>query len=267
MEHKNIFEQPLPWGPWAVTILCGEVSTNLAKWVMPDTEIRCYSALMPGMTPALGLPYVYLDVPASPEKLAATLPAEIEATLAELLQGMDWLFLVHDATPASMAVASAIGRYARQRDIEVAALQTRPLAIHADQQQILRDATCFSGICTPDLDLLVAVQVLFSSVMHPGVIGVDFGDLRCSLAGPGQVVWAPLPDDDIRRLPDMLASLPPFHARTGLWAAFVAPETCGLDDFTQVGDFVNQHCSEEATVVIGVPETDVLPNGLYLFIC
>lgn len=99
----------------------------------------------------------------------------------------------------------------------------------------------------------MAAQALIGSVVYQGIVGVDFDDLRGNLAGAGSVFWAPLPDGDMGRLTDMLANPPPFQARSVMWTVVILPSTCGLDEFTKIGEVINQYCSAEATVIVSLP--------------
>lgn len=261
-----VFDEP--YRPYALTIICGSAVPDTSSWRLPPDTAPCYQALLPGVASHATLPYFFLGsaAPLSPEQQPPLQP-EDEANLAEVLHDMLWLVLVHDASPTSMSLACRISAYAREHGIEVTTVETHSSFNSVAWQAALRQSTQFTCVCPADLDPLLAAQTLLASVLCQGIIGVDYADYRCALTGRGRCLWAPLPDDAMERLPDMLASLSPFFAVQGLWAVAVLPSTCGLDDFTKIGEVINQYCSAEATVIVCLPNIDTLPNGLYLFTC
>lgn len=76
----------------------------------------------------------------------------------------------------------------------------------------------------------------------------------------------PLADTGENRMHDTMSSLPPFYAGRWLWVAMVMPESVGLDEFSIVGEYVNESCGSEATVVISCPTACGIPYGIYLFL-
>lgn len=256
------------WRPWALTIICGNPVSDGASWRWPQETAPCYQVLPPGQPGALVLSYFHLDTPAPLDAgaLPPLTPAEV-AMLAEVLHEKHWLILVHDDSPASLVLACRVGAQARQLGLLVMAVQTRPGVVPAALKKDLQQIVHFSCTCPADLEPLLPAQALLTSVLSRGMFGADLADLRDCLEGAGQMFWSPLPESDIARLPDAVANLPTVAACRGLLAVIALPGDPGLDSLVQVGDVLSPGCSAETTVVLSMPVVDLLPHGIYLFVC
>jgi hypothetical protein len=261
----NIFE--LEDGPCSRLVLCGPLLANPRRPHFPPAHLPCHQAIQTPAQAAHHLPWLALPstlttagIPA-PEDLST---ADKQAAI-ELLDDTLWLLLVADQDASSLAPATALARLARHHGTDVAAFM--PADAPEETRRALLDAGGACCFCPPAVPPLIAAEVLWSSVMCQGVIGIEYADLRGNLEGLISVCFAPLRQEGPDRVRALLSQLEDFVAERTIWAVFILPDCAGLDEFTEVGDFLHEHAGDDATVVIAMPLTDALPYGLYVFSC
>lgn len=267
----NVFElaDAGPRDDAARLILCGNLDAADAAARIPVDDLPCYQVLGTDSVPDTSCPWLRLESVAAgqslPSAARALAPADVQA-LAEILGETDWLLLIVGDSAESRAIAMLVGRFALERGLQVSAFapaQQQPSP--ADQASLLA-AVSFLCSCPPGVPTRLAAEALWASVMYQGIVGVDYGDLRGNLTGEGQLLWAPMRQDGPDRIRGILSQLDDFTPREMLWAVLVMPESLALEEFTEVGDYVSDYCHEQCSVVIALPETDLLPNGLFLFV-
>jgi cell division protein FtsZ len=104
-----------------------------------------------------------------------------------------------------------------------------------------------------------AVQGIADMILQPGVINVDFADVRTVMSEKGLAMMGTGSGkgEDRARLATEMAIHSPLlddirlDGARGVLVSIAANEDLGLDEFTTVGEIVNQFASPEATVVIG----------------
>jgi cell division protein FtsZ len=104
-----------------------------------------------------------------------------------------------------------------------------------------------------------AVQGIADMILQPGVINVDFADVRTVMSEQGLAMMGTGSGkgDERARLATEMAIHSPLlddirlDGARGVLVSIAANEDLGLDEFTTVGEIVNQFASPEATVVIG----------------
>ena len=107
--------------------------------------------------------------------------------------------------------------------------------------------------------LLNAVQGISDMITRPGLINVDFADVRTVMSEQGLAMMGTgsAKGEDRARIATELAIHSPLlddiqlEGARGLLVSVAANESLGLDDFNTVGEIVNHLTSSEAHVVIG----------------
>lgn len=267
----NVFElaDAGPRDDAARLILCGNLEAADAAARIPVDDLPCYQVLGADSVADASCPWLRLASVAPGQDLtspAPTLaPADAQA-LAEVLGQTNWLLLIIGGSAESRAIAMVVGRFALERGLQVSAFVPAERQSSSAEQASLLAAVSFLCICPPGVPPRLAAEALWASVMYQGIVGVDYGDLRGNLNGEGQLLWAPMRQDGPDRIRGILSQLDDFAPREMLWAVLVMPESLSLEEFTEVGDYVSDYCHEQCSVVIALPETDLLPNGLSLFV-
>ncbi|MFZ5560644.1 MAG: cell division protein FtsZ [Pseudomonadota bacterium] len=104
-----------------------------------------------------------------------------------------------------------------------------------------------------------AVQGIADMIQRPGEINVDFADVRTVMSEQGLAMMGTgsAKGEERARIATEMAIHSPLlddvrlEGARGLLVSIAASESLGLDEFTTVGDIVNQFASAEATVIIG----------------
>ncbi len=107
--------------------------------------------------------------------------------------------------------------------------------------------------------LLNAVQGISDMITRPGLINVDFADVRTVMSEQGLAMMGTgsAKGEDRARIATELAIHSPLlddiklEGSRGLLVSVAANESLGLDEYNTVGEIVNQLTSSEANVVIG----------------
>ncbi|RZU35380.1 cell division protein FtsZ [Fluviicoccus keumensis] len=107
--------------------------------------------------------------------------------------------------------------------------------------------------------LLNAVQGISDMITRPGLINVDFADVRTVMSEQGLAMMGTgsAKGEDRARIATELAIHSPLlddiklEGARGLLVSVAANESMGLDEYNTVGEIVNQLTSSEANVVIG----------------
>lgn len=104
-----------------------------------------------------------------------------------------------------------------------------------------------------------AVEGIADMILRPGVINVDFADVRTVMSEQGLAMMGTGSGkgDERARLATEMAIHSPLlddvklEGARGVLVSITANEGLGLDEFTTVGEIISQFASPEATVVIG----------------
>lgn len=104
-----------------------------------------------------------------------------------------------------------------------------------------------------------AVQGIADMIQRPGVINVDFADVRTVMSEQGLAMMGTgsgKGDDRARIATEMAVHSPllddiRLDGARGVLVSVAASEGLGLDEYTTVGEIVNQFASDEATVIVG----------------
>lgn len=250
-------------------IICGALEAANAPSRIPVDDLPCHQVVCAEGAADGSCPWLLLASVTPAEALLTPppplSPADARA-LAESLGDTDWLLLIVGDSAESLAIATLIGRFALSRGHHVSAFIAGQQRLSQEDRAALLASVSFLCTCPPGVPPRLAAEVLWASVMYQGIVGVDYGDLRGNLTGECQLLWAPMRQDGPDRIRGILAQLDDFSPRDTLWAVLVMPDSLALDEFTEVGDHVSNYCHDQCAVIIALPETDRLPNGLFLFV-
>ncbi len=228
-----------------------------------------------------------LGAGANPEvgRLAAM---EDRERIAEVLQGADMVFITAGMGGGTgTGAAPVIADIAKEMGILTVAVVTRPFpfegkkraAIAAEGIRQLRDKVD-SLITVPNEKLLPvlgkatslllafkaandvllgAVQGIADLIIRPGLINVDFADVRTVMAEMGMAMMGTgcSSGDDRARIAAEAAVHSPLledidiQGARGILVNISAGPDLSLGEFTQVGDVIEEFASDSATVVIG----------------
>lgn len=248
-------------------IFCDALEAANAPSRIPVDELPCYQVVCGEETADTSRSWIRLASVTPGDTLPAPSPsAADEQALAELLGETDWLLLIVGDSAESRAIAMVIGRFALAHGHHVSAFVCGQQPLASAERAALLASVTFLCSCPPAVPPRLAAEALWASVMCQGIVGVDYGDLRGNLTGEGRLLWAPMRQDGPDRIQGILAQLDDFAPRDTLWAVLVMPDSLALDEFTEVGDYLSDYCHDQCAVIIALPETDRLPNGLFLFV-
>ncbi|MCL6268965.1 cell division protein FtsZ [Sansalvadorimonas sp. 2012CJ34-2] len=256
------------------------VVANTDAQALKNLNARTLLQLGTGITKGLG-------AGANPE-VGRQAALEDRERIAEVLQGADMVFITAGMGGGTgTGAAPVVAQVAKEMDILTVAVVTRPfpfegrkrmaiaseglkeLSEHVDSlitipnekllQALGKKASLLSAFSAANDVLLGAVQGIADLIIRPGMINVDFADVRTVMSEMGMAmmgtgsatgesraaeaaeaaVRSPLLDDiDLQGARGILVNI-----------------TAGLDfaigEFEEVGDAVSQYASDNATVVIG----------------
>ncbi|HAU40685.1 MAG TPA: cell division protein FtsZ [Gammaproteobacteria bacterium] len=216
--------------------------------------------------------------------------------IAAALDGTDMVFLTAGMGGGTgTGAAPVIAQLAREKGILTVAVVTRPFAfegkrrIDAAEQGIKElgelvdslivipnerimevmggNVTLLEAFGKANEVLFNAVQGISELITRPGLINVDFADVRTVMAEMGMAMMgsatATGPDRAMQAARGAVSSPlleeVDIHGAKGLLVNVSAGPDMQLDEFAQVGEIVNEYASEDGTVVIGTvldPEMD-----------
>ena len=222
--------------------------------------------------------------------------SEDRDTIAAALDGTDMVFLTAGMGGGTgTGAAPVIAQLAREKGILTVAVVTRPFAfegkrrIDAAEQGIKElgelvdslivipnerimevmggNVTLLEAFGKANEVLFNAVQGISELITRPGLINVDFADVRTVMAEMGMAMMgsatATGPDRAMQAaraaVSSPLLEEVDIHGAKGLLVNVSAGPDMQLDEFAQVGEIVNEYASEDGTVVIGTvldPEMD-----------
>ncbi|MGB1773299.1 MAG: cell division protein FtsZ [Arenicellales bacterium] len=208
--------------------------------------------------------------------------------IAAALDGTDMVFLTAGMGGGTgTGAAPVIAQLAREKGILTVAVVTRPFAfegkrrIEAAEQGIKElgelvdslivipnerimevmggNVTLLEAFGKANEVLFNAVQGISELITRPGLINVDFADVRTVMAEMGMAMMgsatATGPDRAMQAARGAVSSPlleeVDIHGAKGLLVNVSAGPDMQLDEFAQVGEIVNEYASEDGTVVIG----------------
>jgi cell division protein FtsZ len=208
--------------------------------------------------------------------------------ITEILDATDMIFITAGMGGGTgTGAAPVVAQLAREKGILAVAVVTRPFAfegkkrIHAADQGIrelgeLVDSliiipnekilevmggrvTLLDAFATANEVLLNAVQGIAELITRPGLINVDFADVRTVMAEMGMAMMGSAtisgPDRAVEAVRAAISSPlledVDIHGAKGVLVNVSAGPDMELDEFAQVGETISEYASDDATVVIG----------------
>ena len=219
--------------------------------------------------------------------------------IVQMIQGCDMLFLTAGMGGGTgTGAAPVVAQIAREMGILTVAVVTRPFNMEGGKRALVADQgmqelarTVDSLITIPNQKLLTvlgpkttlldafksvnsvlqgAVQGIADLITRPGLINVDFADVRTVIGETGMAMMGSgfASGEDRARVAAQMAVSSPLLEDVNLAGArgILVNVTAGLDlsigEFEEVGNIVREFASEDATVVVGTVIDPELSNEL-----
>lgn len=213
---------------------------------------------------------------------------EDQEKITQLLAGADMVFITAGMGGGTgTGAAPVIAKVARELNILTVAVVTRPFPFEGRRRAKVADEgvkelreNVDSLIIVPNERLLPvlgknisllkafgeannvlfnAVQGITDLIMRPGLINVDFADVRTVMSEMGMAMMGTgtATGEDRARVAAESAIHNPLledinlKGARGVLVNITANEEVGLSEFTEVGNIIEEYASEDATVVIG----------------
>ena len=219
--------------------------------------------------------------------------------IAEILSGADMVFITAGMGGGTgTGAAPIVAEVAREMGILTVAIVTRPfpfegkkrskiaeegiqlLSEHVDSlitipnEKLLdvlgKEATLLEAFKAANDVLLGAVKGIADLIMNPGMINVDFADVKTvmsemgmAMMGTGSAVGA----DRAREAAEAAIRSPlledvNLQGARGILVNITAGENLSLGEFSEVGDTIEEFASDDATVVVGTVIDPSLENEM-----
>ena len=208
--------------------------------------------------------------------------------IADILSGADMVFVTAGMGGGTgTGAAPIVAEVARELGILTVAVVTRPFPFEGKKRSAIAEqgieqlsANVDSLITIPNeklldvlgkeaslLDafkaandvLLGAVKGIADLIMHPGMINVDFADVKTVMSEMGMAMMGTgfaTGDDRAREAAESAIRSPlledvNLQGARGILVNITAGETLSLGEFSEVGDTIEEFASDDATVVVG----------------
>ena len=208
--------------------------------------------------------------------------------IAEILSGADMVFVTAGMGGGTgTGAAPIVAEVARELGILTVAVVTRPFPFEGKKRSAIAEqgieqlsANVDSLITIPNeklldvlgkeaslLDafkaandvLLGAVKGIADLIMHPGMINVDFADVKTVMSEMGMAMMGTgfaTGEDRAREAAESAIRSPlledvNLQGARGILVNITAGETLSLGEFSEVGDTIEEFASDDATVVVG----------------
>ncbi len=208
--------------------------------------------------------------------------------IADILSGADMVFVTAGMGGGTgTGAAPIVAEVARELGILTVAVVTRPFPFEGKKRSVIAEqgieqlsANVDSLITIPNeklldvlgkeaslLDafkaandvLLGAVKGIADLIMHPGMINVDFADVKTVMSEMGMAMMGTgfaTGEDRAREAAESAIRSPlledvNLQGARGILVNITAGETLSLGEFSEVGDTIEEFASDDATVVVG----------------
>jgi cell division protein FtsZ len=270
-----------------VEFMCINTDAQALKHSSVKTTLQIGSAITKG-----------LGAGANPE-VGRQAAMEDRDRIVQMIQGCDMLFLTAGMGGGTgTGAAPVVAQIAREMGILTVAVVTRPFNMEGGKRAMVADQgmqelarTVDSLITIPNQKLLTvlgpkttlldafksvnsvlqgAVQGIADLITRPGLINVDFADVRTVMGETGMAMMGSgfASGEDRARVAAQMAVSSPLLEDVNLAGArgILVNVTAGLDlsigEFEEVGNIVREFASEDATVVVGTVIDPELSNEL-----
>jgi cell division protein FtsZ len=259
-----------------VEFICANTDAQALRSVNATTALQ----LGNGITRGLG-------AGANPE-IGRQSALEDREKIAEMLKGSDMVFITAGmgggtgtgAAPVVAEIAKDLGiltvavvtkpfPFEGRRRMKVATAGMDELRQHVDSlitipnEKLLgvlgKNVTLVDAFAEANNVLLNAVQGVADLIVRPGTINLDFADVRTVMSEMGMAMMGSgraSGENRAQRAAEMAIRSPlledvDLHGARGILVNVSAGVDLGLNEFTEVGDTIEEFASEDATVVVG----------------
>jgi cell division protein FtsZ len=259
-----------------VEFICANTDAQALRSVNATTALQ----LGNGITRGLG-------AGANPE-IGRQSALEDREKIAEMLKGSDMVFITAGmgggtgtgAAPVVAEIAKDLGiltvavvtkpfPFEGRRRMKVATEGMNELRQHVDSlitipnEKLLgvlgKNVTLVDAFAEANNVLLNAVQGVADLIVRPGTINLDFADVRTVMSEMGMAMMGSgraSGENRAQRAAEMAIRSPlledvDLHGARGILVNVSAGVDLGLNEFTEVGDTIEEFASEDATVVVG----------------
>ena len=208
--------------------------------------------------------------------------------IAEILSGADMVFITAGMGGGTgTGAAPIVAEVAREMGILTVAVVTRPFPFEGKKRSAIaeegirllsenvdslitipneklldvlgKDATLLEAFKAANDVLLGAVKGIADLIMHPGMINVDFADVKTVMSEMGMAMMGTglaSGPDRAREAAEAAIRSPlledvNLQGARGILVNITAGENLSLGEFAEVGDTVEEFASDDATVVVG----------------
>ncbi|TDO99053.1 cell division protein FtsZ [Marinomonas balearica] len=258
------------------------------EFICANTDSKALMGLDSGVTLQLGTTVTKgLGAGANPS-VGRDSALEDQEKITQLLTGADMVFITAGMGGGTgTGAAPVIAQVARDLGILTVAVVTKPFPFEGRRRAKVADAglqelreNVDSLITVPNERLLPvlgknisllkafgeannvlfnAVQGITDLIMRPGLINVDFADVKTVMSEMGMAMMgtgAAIGEDRARVAAEAAIHNPLLEdinlkGARGVLVNITANEEVGLSEFTEVGGIIEEYASEDATVVIG----------------
>lgn len=259
-----------------VEFICANTDSKALVGIDPSMSLQLGSAITKG-----------LGAGANPQ-IGRDSALEDQEKIKQLLSGADMVFITAGMGGGTgTGAAPVIAQVARELGILTVAVVTRPFPFEGRRRAKVADAgvkelreNVDSLIIVPNERLLPvlgknvsllkafseannvlfnAVQGITDLIMRPGLINVDFADVRTVMSEMGMAMMgtgSSVGEDRALTAAESAINNPLLEdinlkGARGVLVNITANEEVGLSEFTEVGNIIEDYASEDATVVIG----------------
>src|SRR6476619_7367132 len=281
----NAVDHMIQNGVQGVEFICANTDAQALKRNQARTLLQMGSAITKG-----------LGAGADPE-VGRNTALEDRDHMAELIEGADMLFITCGMGGGTgTGAAPVVAQVAKELGILTVAVVTKPFEMEGNKRLFVADhgiaelgKFCHSLITIPNQKLLTvlgpqttlldafkaanqvlqgAVQGIADLITRPGLINVDFADVRTVMAEMGMAMMgtgAASGEGRARAAAEAAVSSPLLEdinlaGAHGLLVNVTAGMDLSIGEFQEVGQIVKQFASEDATVVVGTVIDPELTN-------
>ena len=221
--------------------------------------------------------------------------------IAEILSGSDMIFITAGMGGGTgTGAAPIVAEVAREMGILTVAIVTRPFPFEGKKRSAVaeqgiqqlsetvdslitipneklldvlgKEATLLEAFKAANDVLLGAVKGIADLIMHPGMINVDFADVKTVMSEMGMAMMGTgfaKGEDRAREAAESAIRSPlledvNLQGARGILVNITAGENLSLGEFSEVGDTVEEFASDDATVVVGTVIDPTLDDEIFV---
>ena len=221
--------------------------------------------------------------------------------IAEILSGSDMIFITAGMGGGTgTGAAPIVAEVAREMGILTVAIVTRPFPFEGKKRSAVaeqgiqqlsetvdslitipneklldvlgKEATLLEAFKAANDVLLGAVKGIADLIMHPGMINVDFADVKTVMSEMGMAMMGTgyaTGEDRAREAAESAIRSPlledvNLQGARGILVNITAGENLSLGEFSEVGDTVEEFASDDATVVVGTVIDPTLDDEIFV---